>query len=66
LALSLLELSVIVDDSANDNDDWTCCCISTESVNDACISTDSVIEVFSSSLIFCSDVITSDCVSEEI
>jgi hypothetical protein len=24
IALSLLELSVIVDDSANDDDDWTC------------------------------------------
>jgi hypothetical protein len=69
VALSLLELSVIVDDSANDEVDCVCCCcISIESVidDDVCISIDSAIVGFSSSLIFCSVVITSDCDSEEI
>jgi hypothetical protein len=68
VALSLLELSVIVDDSANDNEDCVCGCISTESVidDDVCISIDSAIDVFSSSLILCSVATASDCVSEEI
>jgi len=69
VALSLLELSVIVDDSANDDDDCACCWISTDSVNDdkdAWISIDSVIDVFSSSFIFCSVTIASDCDSEAI
>jgi hypothetical protein len=66
LALSLLELSVIVDDSANDDDDCTRCWISTDSINDDKESTDSIIDVFSSSFIFCSVTIASDCDSEEI
>lgn len=82
LALSLLELSVIVDDSVNDADDGTCC-ISTESVvnddgctccisidsgidSDICISVDSVVGIFSSSFLFSSVEIKSDCDSEGI
>ncbi len=61
LVLSLLELSVIVDDSANDNDDCACCCVSIDSVinDDVCRSVDSVV-VLSSSLIFCSVAIASE------
>jgi len=71
VALSLLELPVIVDDSANDDDDWDCarCWISTDSINedkDVWISIDSVIDVFSSSFEFCSVANPSDCDSEEI
>ena len=81
LALSLLELSVIVKVSANNDDDNDCTCadfadsvidvdvctsVDCLSNDDICTSLDSVVDIFSISFILDSLSIKSDCNSEEI
>jgi hypothetical protein len=58
--LSLLELSVIVDDSARDDADWTCCCASADSDGVSRCRDSSVVEV-SSSLMLGSVSAVFDC-----
>lgn len=58
--LSLLELSVMVDDSARDVDDWTCCWTSAGSESDGRCDGSSAAGL-SSSLTFVSGVVATDC-----